>query len=129
LTVAANLFPGPGQGGTGPLPADAARGGTAAAATGEPWPAWLDTDTFDGLGEEAWLASLAEQEPEPADPADAELEWAEPEFESAGPGELPDDDLIQDVTEIPTSLCARLYGRAAADCAARVVATLTGDQP
>jgi hypothetical protein len=95
LTVAANPFPRPGQGGTGPLPADATRDGTAA--DGVPWPAWLDTDTFDGLGEEAWLASLADQEPELADPADAELEGAEPEFEwarlefgQAGLGELPD---------------------------------------
>jgi predicted site-specific integrase-resolvase len=41
-----------------------------------------------------------------------------------------DDDLVRDVTEILTSLCARLYGRrAAASRAARAVAALTGDQP
>ena len=39
-----------------------------------------------------------------------------------------DDDLVRDVTEILTSLCARLYGRrAAANRAARAVATLAGD--
>src|SRR5215469_6159707 len=30
------------------------------------WPAWLDEDDFDGLGEEAWraaMAALAEEEP------------------------------------------------------------------
>jgi predicted site-specific integrase-resolvase len=42
-----------------------------------------------------------------------------------------DDDLARDVTEILTSLCARLYGRrAAADRAARAVAAATaGDEP
>jgi predicted site-specific integrase-resolvase len=41
-----------------------------------------------------------------------------------------DDDLVRDVTEILTSLCARLYGRrAAADRAARAVAAATGDDP
>jgi predicted site-specific integrase-resolvase len=41
-----------------------------------------------------------------------------------------DDDLVRDVTEILTSLCARLYGRrAAADRAARAVAAVTGDAP
>jgi predicted site-specific integrase-resolvase len=39
-----------------------------------------------------------------------------------------DDDLVRDVTEILTSLCARLYGRrAAADRAARAVAALEQD--
>lgn len=39
-----------------------------------------------------------------------------------------DDDLVRDVTEILTSLCARLYGRsAAADRAARAVAALGQD--
>ena len=39
-----------------------------------------------------------------------------------------DDDLVRDVTEILTSLCARLYGRrAAANRAARAVAAVTGD--
>jgi predicted site-specific integrase-resolvase len=39
-----------------------------------------------------------------------------------------DDDLVRDVTEILTSLCARLYGRrAAANRAARAVATLEQD--
>lgn len=39
-----------------------------------------------------------------------------------------DDDLVRDVTEILTSLCARLYGRrAAANRAARAVAVVTGD--
>ncbi|MFE2580931.1 IS607 family transposase [Streptomyces sp. NPDC059378] len=34
------------------------------------------------------------------------------------------DDLVRDITEVLTSLCARLYGRRAAqDCAARAVAT------
>jgi predicted site-specific integrase-resolvase len=38
-----------------------------------------------------------------------------------------DDDLVRDVTEILTSLCARLYGRrAAADRAARAVEAITG---
>lgn len=41
-----------------------------------------------------------------------------------------DDDLVRDVTEILTSLCARLYGRrAAADRAAKAVAAATADQP
>jgi predicted site-specific integrase-resolvase len=39
-----------------------------------------------------------------------------------------DDDLVRDVTEILTSLCARLYGRhAAANRVARAVAAATGD--
>ena len=43
------------------------------------------------------------------------------------PGEV-DDDLVRDVTEILTSLCARLYGRrAAASRAARGVAALVAD--
>jgi predicted site-specific integrase-resolvase len=47
----------------------------------------------------------------------------------ADPSEV-DDDLVRDVTEILTSLCARLYGRrAAADRAARAVAAITGDAP
>ena len=41
-----------------------------------------------------------------------------------------DDDLVRDVTEILTSLCARLYGRrAAANRAARAVAALGQDEP
>jgi predicted site-specific integrase-resolvase len=45
------------------------------------------------------------------------------------PGEV-DDDLAGDVTEILTSLCARLYGRrAAANRAARAVAAATADEP
>ena len=41
-----------------------------------------------------------------------------------------DDDLVRDVTEILTSLCARLYGRrAAANRAARGIAAITGDAP
>jgi predicted site-specific integrase-resolvase len=41
-----------------------------------------------------------------------------------------DDDLVRDVTEILTSLCARLYGRrAAANRAARGIAAITGDGP
>ena len=41
-----------------------------------------------------------------------------------------DDDLVRDVTEILTSLCARLYGRrAAADRAARAVAAATAGDP
>ncbi len=40
-----------------------------------------------------------------------------------------DDDLVRDVTEILTSLCARLYGRrAAAHRVARAIATLTGSE-
>ena len=40
-----------------------------------------------------------------------------------------DDDLVRDVTEILTSLCARLYGRrAAANRAARAVAAVMGDE-
>ena len=43
------------------------------------------------------------------------------------PGEG-DDDLVRDVTEILTSLCARRYGRrAAADRAARAVAAATAE--
>jgi predicted site-specific integrase-resolvase len=45
----------------------------------------------------------------------------------ADPAEV-DDDLVGDVTEILTSLCARLYGkRAAADRAARAVSALAED--
>jgi len=41
-----------------------------------------------------------------------------------------DDDLVRDMTEILTSLCARLYGRrAAANRAARAVEAVTGDEP
>jgi predicted site-specific integrase-resolvase len=41
-----------------------------------------------------------------------------------------DDDLVRDVTEILTSLCARLYGRrAAANRAARGVAAIEQDVP
>jgi len=41
-----------------------------------------------------------------------------------------DDDLVRDVTEILTSLCARLYGRrAAANRAARAVAVVTAQDP
>jgi predicted site-specific integrase-resolvase len=41
-----------------------------------------------------------------------------------------DDDLVRDVTEILTSLCARLYGnRAAANRAARAIAALGQDGP
>ena len=40
-----------------------------------------------------------------------------------------DDGLVRDMTEILTSLCARLCGRgAAADRAARAVAAVTGDE-
>jgi predicted site-specific integrase-resolvase len=47
----------------------------------------------------------------------------------ADPSEV-DDDLVRDVTEILTSLCARLYGRrAAASRAARGIAAITGDAP
>jgi predicted site-specific integrase-resolvase len=45
------------------------------------------------------------------------------------PGEA-DDDLVRDVTEILTSLCARRYGRrAAADRVARAVAAVTAQDP
>ena len=45
------------------------------------------------------------------------------------PGEV-DDDLVGDVTEILTSLCARLYGRrVAANRAARAVAAVTAEDP
>ena len=41
-----------------------------------------------------------------------------------------DDDLVREVTEILTSLCARLYGRrAAANRAARGAAALSQDTP
>lgn len=41
-----------------------------------------------------------------------------------------DDDLVRDVTEILTSLCARLYGRrSAANRAARAVEAIAGDEP
>jgi predicted site-specific integrase-resolvase len=41
-----------------------------------------------------------------------------------------DDDLVRDITEILTSMCARLYGRrAGADRAARAVAEATKDGP
>jgi predicted site-specific integrase-resolvase len=47
----------------------------------------------------------------------------------ADPSEA-DDDLVRDVTEILTSLCARLYGRgAAANRVARGIAAVTGDAP
>ncbi len=47
----------------------------------------------------------------------------------AGPSGA-NDDLVRDVTEILTSLGARLYGRrAAADRAARAVEAITGDAP
>ncbi len=47
----------------------------------------------------------------------------------ADPSEV-DDDLVRDVTEILTSLCARLYGRrAAANRAVRAVEAITGDVP
>jgi len=47
----------------------------------------------------------------------------------ADPAEV-DDDLVRDVTEILTSLCARLYGRrAAANRAARAVAAATAEEP
>jgi putative resolvase len=47
----------------------------------------------------------------------------------ADPAEV-NDDLVRDVTEILTALCARLYGRgAAADRAQRAVAAVTGDAP
>ncbi len=47
----------------------------------------------------------------------------------ADPAEV-DDDLVRDVTEILTSLCARLYGRrAAVNRAARAVAALREDVP
>jgi predicted site-specific integrase-resolvase len=47
----------------------------------------------------------------------------------ADPSEV-DDDLVRDVTEILTSLCARLYGRrAAANRAARAVEVITGGAP
>ncbi|SQD93777.1 conserved hypothetical protein [Parafrankia sp. Ea1.12] len=40
------------------------------------------------------------------------------------------DDLVRDMTEILTSMCARLYGRrTAADRAARAVAAATADVP
>jgi len=41
-----------------------------------------------------------------------------------------DDDLVRDVREILTSLCARLYGRrSAASRAARAVAGIEADDP
>ncbi len=41
-----------------------------------------------------------------------------------------DDDLVWDVTEILTSLCARLSGRrAAANRAAKAIAAATGKEP
>ena len=40
-----------------------------------------------------------------------------------------DDDLIGDVTEILTSLCARLYGRRAGNRAGRVGAAITEGTP
>jgi predicted site-specific integrase-resolvase len=47
----------------------------------------------------------------------------------ADPAEV-DDDLVRDVTEILTSLCARLYGeRAAANRAARAIEAATGESP
>lgn len=47
----------------------------------------------------------------------------------ADPAEV-DDDLVRDVTEILTPLCARLYGwRAAVNRAARAVQAITGDVP
>jgi predicted site-specific integrase-resolvase len=63
-------------------------------------------------------------------------EYAEVALAAAGrrllvmdPAEV-DDDLVRDVTEILTSLCARLYGRrAAADRARRAVEAITGSAP
>jgi predicted site-specific integrase-resolvase len=47
----------------------------------------------------------------------------------ADPSEV-DDDMVRDVTEILTSLCARLYGqRAAGNRAARAIAALGQDGP
>ena len=47
----------------------------------------------------------------------------------AGPSEV-DDDLVRDVKEILTALCARLYGpRAVAERVARAVSALAEDQP
>ncbi len=41
-----------------------------------------------------------------------------------------EDDLVRDVTEIPTSLCARLSGqRAAANRAAKAIAVATEEDP
>ncbi|MEU9446522.1 IS607 family transposase [Streptomyces sp. NPDC048304] len=37
------------------------------------------------------------------------------------------DDLVRDITEVLTSMCARLYGRRAANRAARAVAVATGE--
>ena len=50
-----------------------------AAAGRGPRPARLDADDFDGLGDEAWLASLADQEPEPDGLVDPELLWPGPD--------------------------------------------------
>ncbi|HEY6790623.1 MAG TPA: DUF222 domain-containing protein, partial [Trebonia sp.] len=51
------------------------REGCAQPGNGE-WPAWLDEDDFDGLGEDGWRAameSLAEEGPEPECPPDASV--------------------------------------------------------
>jgi hypothetical protein len=53
------------------------------AVTGD-WPAWLDGDDFDGLGEDGWLGSLAGQEFDNADLL-AEDEGAGPDL-AAIPG-------------------------------------------
>ena len=84
--MAESPFPGRGRGGEQPLPAGTGRAGTAGAGTGlaslmvastgtagtgyagtmfestavaSDWPAWLDGDDFDGLGEDGWVGSLA----------------------------------------------------------------------
>jgi hypothetical protein len=73
-------FPNHRQGGDRPLPAGTGVGGTGAGGAGAwgrqfagaviagDWPTWLNGDDFDGLGEDGWLASLADQEAEDAGP-------------------------------------------------------------
>jgi predicted site-specific integrase-resolvase len=64
-----------------------------------------------------------------AEYAGAALEAQGRRLLAAGPSGA-DDDLVGDVTEAVTSLCARLYGRrAAASRAARGIAAVTGDAP
>jgi hypothetical protein len=60
------------------------------------WPAWLDADDFDGLGEDGWLGSLAGQEPESADPLAGAA--------SAGP----DPEMVRIRPQTPLVLAARL---------------------
>lgn len=68
--------------------------------------------------------------PGPGVPGVAAASGAPDALGGLAPGGETPRDLVRDVTETVTSLCARLYGRrAAADRAARAVEAITGDSP